>query len=95
MPEWTIYRPFVIPRLQIGPKRKIGLVTDWEDSACVDRSDDDDDPDDACGQPNFECFATDTHGMPARHFADTVACPKENPPTSAYRRFGFDDQMIM
>ena len=66
MPQWTVYMPFVIPRLQIGPERKIGLIADWEDSAGVDRSDDDDDPDDGCRQPNFERFATDTHGMPAR-----------------------------
>jgi hypothetical protein len=45
-----------------------------------------DDPDDACRQPNFERFATDAHGMPACHFADTAACPKENPAT---RLFGF------
>ena len=83
MPEWTVYLPFVIPRLQISPERKIGLITGGEDSAGVDHSDDGDDPDDACRQPKFERFATDAHGMPACHFADTTACPKENQPTKA------------
>jgi hypothetical protein len=64
MPEWTVYLPRVIPRLQICPERKIGLITDWEDSAGVDRSDDGDDPDDAGRQPNFERFPTDAHVCP-------------------------------
>jgi hypothetical protein len=81
MPEWTVYRPFVIPRLQIGPERKIGLITDGEDTAGVDHSDDGDDPEDACRQPNFEPFATNAHVIPACHFADTGARPKENQPT--------------
>jgi hypothetical protein len=63
------------------PERKIGLIAGGEDTAGVERSDDDDDPDDACRQPNFERFATDAHGMPACHSDATAARPKENQPT--------------
>src|SRR5215475_6771648 len=84
MPQWTAYLPFVIPGLQIGPERKIRLIAGGEDSADVDHSDDRDNPDDACRQPNFKCFVTDSHGLSTCLIADDTACLTGNRPTKLF-----------